>query len=141
MLYAALSSLALGAAYFIGAVPAGVALGISPWFAAGMAWLGYAGITLLVMAAGTPARNWLLKKFRISPVPDTKKLFWRIWLRGGLPGLAAIAPVTIGPYIAALLALALGESPLKIFLWIAAAAIPWSIGFAFLVQSGFQLLR
>jgi len=61
-------------------------------------------------------------------------------MRWGLPGLALLAPVTCGPYFAALIALALGEKPLWVILWIAGGAIPWCILFAILAATGSKWL-
>lgn len=130
----------LGVVYFIAAIPTGVALKLDPVTAALCAWAGYTAIGAAMLLVGDPARRWLEKKFRISPHPDPTKLFWRAWGRFGLPGLALLAPVTVGPYIAALIALALGEKPLRLILWIAAGAIPWTLVFAILAATGVNIL-
>ena len=101
----------LGIAYFLAAIPTGVAMHLNPWTAALCAWTGYTAIAAAMLAVGTPARKWLTEKFHISARPDPKKFLWRVWMRWGLPGLALIAPVTCGPYFAALIALMLGERP------------------------------
>jgi hypothetical protein len=126
----------LGVVYFIAAIPAGVALKLHPATAAACAWAGYTAIAAAMLLIGDPARRWVEKRFKFSPHPDPKKLFWRVWGRFGLPGLGLLAPVTCGPYIAALIALALGEKPGRLILWIAAGAIPWSILFAVLAATG-----
>jgi len=131
----------LGIAYFIAAIPAGVALHLHPALAALCAWVGYTAIAAAMLILGEPARKWLVAKFKVSPHPDPSKLFWRIWLRWGMPGLGLLAPVTCGPYFAALIALALGEKPRRLMFWIAVGAIPWCILFAVLAASGSSLLK
>lgn len=131
----------LGIAYFLAAIPTGVALKLSPLVAALCAWAGYTAIGAAMLAAGAPVREWLGKKFRISPHPDPRKFFWRVWLKWGLPGLALLAPVTCGPYIAAIIALALGEKPPRVMFWIMLGVIPWCIGFAIAAAAGVQLLH
>lgn len=126
----------LGVVYFIAAIPVGVALKLSPLVAAICAWAGYTAIAAAMLFIGEPARKWVERKFKISPHPDPKKLFWRVWGRFGMPGLGLLAPVTCGPYFAALVALALGEKPARLMLWIAGGAIPWCILFASLAAAG-----
>lgn len=122
-----------GVVYFIGAVPFGVfVLHMSPALAAISAWAGYTAIAAAMLVLSGPARQWLVRKFKIPSQPDPAKLFWRVWLKYGLPGLALLAPVTCGPYIAALVAILLGEKPLRLMAWIAFGAVPYCILFAIL---------
>lgn len=137
---AMLTVFGLGVAYFIAAIPAGVALHLSPVTSAVCAWAGYTAIGAAMLIVGAPARKWLSQKLKLSDEPDETKLFWRIWKKGGLIGLSFLAPVTCGPYFAALIALALGEKPRRLIFWIAVGAIPWCILFASLAAAGSTLL-
>lgn len=130
----------LGVVYFVAAIPAGVALKLSPLVAAICAWAGYTAIAAAMLLIGEPARKWVERKFKISLHPDPKKLFWRVWGRFGMPGLGLLAPVTCGPYFAAIFALALGEKPIRLMVWIAGGAIPWCILFAGLATAGVNVL-
>ncbi len=142
MLQAMLTVFVLGVVYYIAAIPTGVlVLKLPPAVAAICAWAGYTAIAAAMLVIGEPARRWIVKKFKISAEPDPKKLFWRVWQRWGLPGLALLAPVTIGPYFAALIALALGEKPRRLMFWIAAGVVPWCILFAVLAGSGVNVLN
>ena len=126
--------------HFISSIPGGVAAThLSPALAALSAFVGYVVIAAAMLLIGAPARVWLNRKFKVSPQPDPKKLFWRVWLRWGMPGLGFLAPITIGPYLAALLALALGEKPGRLMLWIALGVIPWCIVFAVLAATGVKI--
>ena len=140
-LWAMLTVFGLGIVYFLAAIPTGVALHLNPVIAALTAWAGYTTIAAAMLVIGTPARKWLESKFKISARPNPEKLFWRVWARWGLPGLALLAPVTCGPYFAALIALALGEKPARLLLWIAAGVIPWCVLFAVLAAGGGRLLE
>jgi Putative small multi-drug export protein len=131
----------LGIAYFLVAIPTGVAMRLDPVVAALCAWAGYTAIAAAILAIGTPARRWLTEKFKISPHPNPEKLLWRVWIRYGLPGLALLAPVTCGPYFAALIALALGEKPRRLLTWIALGVIPWCVLFAILAGTGNRLFE
>jgi len=131
----------LGIGYFLAAIPVGVTMHLPPAVAAIAAWAGYTFIAAAMLPLGAPARDWLIRRFRIPIQPNPEKLFWRVWARWGMPGLGILAPVTCGPYFAALIALALGEKPSRLMLWIAAGAIPWCITFAIMAATGSHLLQ
>jgi hypothetical protein len=131
----------LGIVYFLAAIPAGVAMGLSPVLAAVAAWSGYVAIGAAMLLVGAPARAWIARRFGLSLEPNPEKVFWRVWQRWGLPGLALLAPVTCGPYFAALIALALGERPARLITWIAVGVIPWCIFFAILAAAGLSLWK
>lgn len=139
--WAMLTVFGLGIAYFLAAIPTGVAMHLNPITAAVCAWAGYTAIAGVMLAVGAPARNWLTEKFKISPKPNPEKLLWRVWTRWGLPGLALVAPVTCGPYFAALIALVLGEKPGRLLFWIALGVVPWCVLFAVLAATGSHLFE
>jgi hypothetical protein len=124
----------LGFFYFVGAIPAGFAAGVPVWLAAVAAWLGYAAGAAVILVAGTPARDWVARKLGIPQVRDPQKWIWKVWARFGLIGLGLVAPVTIGPQIGALLALAVGERPMKTFLSLSLGVLPWCVGFAAAIE-------
>ncbi|MCE9587834.1 MAG: hypothetical protein K8R57_05920 [Verrucomicrobia bacterium] len=136
-----LTAFGLGFLYFISAIPAGMAAHAPVWAAALAAWLGYSAGGLVVLLAGAPLRDWITRKLKIDPKPDNSKLFWKVWHRFGLWGLGLIAPITIGPQVTAILALALGESPRRIQLAIVLGVFPWVIVLGFLASLGSGLLR
>jgi len=129
----------LGFFYFVGAVPGGVAAGLPVWLAAIFAWTGYAAGAAVMLLLGAPARDWVARKLRIPVVRDREKWIWRAWARFGLIGLGLIAPVTVGPQAGCILALAVGERPLRTFLSLSLGAVPWSIGFALVLGFGLRL--
>lgn len=140
-LWAMATVFGLGIIYFLAAIPTGVVMKLDPVVAAVCAWAGYTAIAAVMLFIGGPAREWMKNKFRISPHPNPEKLFWRIWQRWGMPGLGLLAPVTCGPYFAALIALALGEKPRRLMFWIAAGVVPWCLGFVVLAATGNTLLK
>ena len=137
----AATAFGLGFLYFLGAIPGGSALGAPLWLAAMAAWAGYSLGSLVVLVAGVPLRDWLIRKLRIPVRRDTSKLIWRIWERWGLAGLGLLAPVTIGPQAGSILALAVGEHPLRVFLALSLGVIPWCLLFAALVGAGIKITR
>ncbi len=117
--------------YLVGAVPGGMAAGLSAPVSAFIAWCGYAAGAVIMTFAGEPLRNWVARKLKIPLEHDPEKLIWKIWSRFGLPGLGLLAPVTIGPQAGCVLAIALGEKPWKAALALSLGAVPWCIGFAY----------
>ena len=136
-----LTAFSLGFLYFISAIPAGAAAHAPVWAAALAAWLGYSAGGLVVLLAGAPLRHWITQKLKIDPKPDNSKLFWKVWQRFGLWGMGLVAPVTVGPQVTAVIALALGEYPQRIQLAIVLGVLPWVIVLGFLASLGSGLLR
>lgn len=139
--WAILTAFGLGVVYFIAAIPTAAAMGLHPALAAVFAWAGYVAIAAAMLGIGEPARRWIERRFRVSSEPDARKLFWRVWMRWGMPGLGLLAPVTCGPYLAALLALALRERAGRLMLWIAIGALPWCVLLAALTAAGVRILQ
>lgn len=137
---AALAAFGMGIVYFLAAIPTGAALGLHPFVSAVFAWAGYVAIAVAMLAIGAPARRWLVSRFGKKLEPNPDKMFWKVWHRWGMPGLGLLAPVTCGPYFAALLAITLGEKPARLILWIAAGAIPWCVVFAMLTLFGVSIV-
>ena len=129
----------LGFLYFIAAVPAGVAAGAPAWLAGLVAGFGYVAGAGVVLLAGAPLREWLVRKLKSPVERDPSKLVWRMWERGGLLGLCLVAPVTIGPQATAVIALAVGEKPRRILAAVAVGVLPWCAAFAALTALGFKL--
>ena len=129
----------LGFLYFIAATPAGAAAGASAWASGAAAWFGYIADGAVVLLAGAPLRDWLVKKLKVPVERDPSKLVWRMWEKGGLLGLCLISPVTIGPQATAIIALAVGERAPRIAAFIALGVAPWCALFAVLTAWGVRL--
>jgi hypothetical protein len=94
----------------------------------------------VVLRAGAPLREGVVRKLKIPVERDPTKLVWRMWERGGLLGLCLIAPVTIGPQATAVIALAVGEKPRRVIAAVALGVLPWCVIFAVLTAFGFKLV-
>lgn len=135
-----LTAFGLGFGYFVAAIPAGVAAGLPVWAAALAAWFGYTCGGAVVLAAGAPFRLWLVQRLKIPVERDPGKLVWKVWNRAGLPGLGLLAPVTVGPQVGAILALAVGEKPLRVLVVLSLGVLPWCALFGVLVWLGKRAL-
>lgn len=135
------TAFAFGFIYFMGAIPAGVIAGLPAWGAAIAAWAGYSTGAASMIIAGASVRLWLVRRFRISLERDPAKWLWKAWDRWGLIGLGLLAPVTIGPQIGGILALAVGEKPFRTFLSFSLGVVPWCIFFAIFVAAGVKLIH
>ena len=131
----------LGFLYFLGAIPAGAAASAPLWLAAVSAWAGYSVGALVVLLAGAPLRDWLVRRLKIPVKRDTSKLIWRVWEKWGLAGLGLLAPVTIGPQAGSILALAVGERAGRVFVALSLGVVPWCVLFAALVGFGVKIAR
>ncbi len=131
----------LGFGYFISAIPAGAALQLPVWLAAMAAWAGYACGGIVIVLAGEPLRDWIIRKFRIKLSPENPGLIFPAWNRFGLPALGLLAPVTIGPQIGALLGLAFGVPRWRLAAALALGVIPWCVAFAILTALGVELVK
>ncbi len=131
----------LGFVYFISAIPVSVAAGAPAAVAALFAWLGYSAGAAIVLLAGAPLRDWIVRKLRLPVQRDPAKFIWRAWDRWGLGGLGLLAPVTIGPQAGAIIALGIGEKPLRIFGALAVGVVPWCVGLAVVASLGVKLFE
>lgn len=125
MIPAILSTFGLAFFWFIGAIPAGIALNLSPLVAAITAWASYTAGVVVIVLIGAPLRERLMKRFNVSLEHDPKQLFWRVWDRYGLIGLSLAAPVTLGSQIGALMGLALGVPPRRLIVGMALGVAVW----------------
>ncbi len=113
--------------WFIGAIPLGIILQLPPWMAALVTWVAYVAGVLLIVLAGTPIRQWIIRRFHISVKRNPDTMIWQIWDRYALPGLALMAPITVGSQIGALIGLTMGVPPRRLCVAMAFGALLWTI--------------
>jgi uncharacterized membrane protein len=135
------STFGLAFFWFIGAIPAGIGLGLHPVVAAVTAWLSYMAGVVVIVVIGAPLRERLIRRFNVSLEHDQSKLFWRVWDRFGLIGLGLLAPITTGSQIGALIGLALGVQPPRLLLGMGAGVALWSVVISVLAAFGASLVR
>jgi uncharacterized membrane protein len=113
--------------YFWAAIPAGLAQGMSPLMVAAVAAISYASGALVVVIAGQPVRDWLMKRFGGQSAINPNSRIRRIWDRYGLIGLALVAPVTTGAQVGALIGLALNAPPRRLLLLLILGGVIWAV--------------
>lgn len=126
----------LGFVYFVGAVPGGVLAGAPVWLAGVAAWAGYTAGAAMVLVAGAPARAWIARRLGPKESAGRPSLVARAWARFGLTGLGLLAPVTVGPQVGGLLALAAGEPGGRVLLALSLGVAPWCAGFSIVTGLG-----
>lgn len=130
MLPGLLTAFLLGLVYFLAAIPAAMALGTPAAVAAASAWLGYTSAAGAVLGAWVFLRSGIVKKIKRREQGRETVRWLEVARRWGLPALALAAPVTIGPYFAALAGVMLRHPAMSTFLWVSAGGAFWSGLFA-----------
>lgn len=120
-----------GVAFFSlwGAVPVGLALGLSPIVIAATCAASYGVGAWLVLFLGEPFRRWLYKRIGHKLPADPNSRTRRILDKYGAPGLGAIAPVTLGAQLGALVGLMMNMPRGRLFFALLAGGLVWSILF------------
>jgi hypothetical protein len=89
------------------AIPAGLALGLSPLVVIVTTTLSYTLGVALVALFGGRVRDWVMQRLNRSSTAHSDSRLRRIWDRFGVAGLGLAAPMTVGAQIGAALGLLL----------------------------------
>lgn len=109
------------------AIPAGLALGLTPLVVIATTTLSYASGVALITLFGGRIRDWIMRRLGQSGAANPDSRIHRIWRRYGLLGLGLAAPMTVGAQIGAALGIALDARPRRLFLAMSLGALVWSI--------------
>jgi hypothetical protein len=116
---------------FWGAIPVGLALGLSPWLVAVTSIASYAAgvVVMLVVGqfAGPPVRAWLQRRMGTAATPAPDNPIMRVWQRFGVVGLGLAAPMITGALLGVVVGLALGAPPRRLALWLCVGALVWGV--------------
>jgi hypothetical protein len=110
------------------AIPAGLALGLSPLTVIATTTLSYASGVGVIVFFGGSIRAWFVRRFQQQGAESAQGRLQRIWQRYGMVGLGLAAPMTVGAQIGAVFGIALNASPRRLFLAMTLGALAWSIG-------------
>lgn len=108
------------------AIPAGLALGLSPPVVAATTALGGITSMTVIVTVGHGLRRWLLRRRPYEPVARRPSLILRIWQRYGIIGFGLLAPVLVSPPMSAALGVALGAATPRLLLWLSIGVTFWS---------------
>lgn len=120
-------------------IPAGILLGLPPVAVVTVAIVGNLATVALASFAGERIRTRLLsgRDRRIRDGADRGPTrSERVMARFGLPGLAILGPLGLGTQLSAAVAVSLGVSGRRAFLWVGASTVGWSVLTALLVVWG-----
>lgn len=133
---AIISIFALAFFSFWTAVPAGLALGLSPLVVILTTSLSYAAGVVLVALVGGKIRERMMRRMSKDGDPAPAGWMQKIWDRFGVVGLGLAAPMTLGAQIGAALGLVLGANPRTLALAMSISALVWSVILTALVSLG-----
>jgi uncharacterized membrane protein len=144
---------ALSTVFFWAAIPAGIALGLSPILTGLMTAVGAYISVLVVVFAGEALGN-LIKRWRsnrVKPADTIKKvklepaknpgLFRKMWDRWGLIGVALSAPIVSGTIGGTALVLALGSKRKRILIWFAIGIVAWATVLVSTITLGISIFK
>lgn len=123
-------------------IPAGILLGLQPVAVVATAIVGNVSTVALAAFGGERVRTRLLARRRRNGVEGSVRgsRAERALRRFGLPGLAILGPLGLGTQLAAALGVSLGLDGRRVFLWVGAATVAWSLAAAGLVLWGVDLV-
>jgi Ca2+/H+ antiporter, TMEM165/GDT1 family len=118
-------------------IPPSIASGLNPVLVGAAAFLGNAlALTVVVLFADHLAA-WLQRRRGDAPPSKRRRRLQRTASRWGLPGVAVLAPLTIGTHLAALAAVALRLSRAAVLAWMVAGLAAWSVAITVASSLGF----
>jgi hypothetical protein len=134
---AALSVLGLAVVEIWGAVPVGLALGLSPLLVWVLTVAGsMVGVGAVAMA-GEAIRAWLVRRRGASTTAGHGRLY-RVWVRYGVVGWGLVSPLVFAPAMGTAIGMALGAPRGRLIAWMGAGVLVWT---SILVTAGDLGLR
>ena len=120
-------------------IPAGVIMGLSPFWVILLAFAGNMLTVLLLIFLYQRINQWYRNRKGEEAKSESKRQLRgkKIMNKYGVPGLALAGPILIGTHIAAFFALLFGASKRKTIIWMTASIALWSIIFGVVTAMGF----
>jgi len=126
---------------FWSAIPAGIALQVTPILVTFVVTVSYAASVLVVILVGAPVRERIRQRMSSGDEAEveprkTVLMLQNAWTRFGLIGLSLLAPMTVGGQIGAVIGLSFGEKPLRLVIGMTLGAAVWAILITLAVVAG-----
>ncbi len=126
---------------FWSAIPAGMALSLSPESVIVTATLSYGCGVGLVVGVGAPLRARLSRHKPDTAAPSAEpsrmvRWLYQAWQRFGLFGLALLCPLTVGAQLGAAVGLSLGARPLRLVVLMTLGAGMWAVLIVLAIRFG-----
>lgn len=121
---------------FWSAIPAGIALDLTPIIVAITVTVSYGSGAALVVIVGAPLRERIRRRMERrmeanrneDDTPNrTMQMIHNAWDRFGLIGLGLLAPMTVGSQVGAVIGLSFGAKPWRLVLALTLGAAAWAI--------------
>jgi len=117
---------------FWSAIPAGIALGLSPVLVGLTVTVSYGSGAALVVLVGAPLRERIRQRMAANRGEDdtpgrTMQAVLSAWDRFGLLGLALLAPMTVGSQVGAVIGLSFNAKPWPLVLALTLGAAAWAV--------------
>ncbi|NDJ59803.1 MAG: hypothetical protein GYB67_01690 [Chloroflexi bacterium] len=119
---------------FWSAIPAGIALGLSPVLVAVTVTISYGSGAALVLLIGSPIRarvqRRLARDTSAGEAAQPRRMVvvaQQVWARYGLIGLGLLAPMTVGAQTGAVIGLSFGGRPWRLLISLTLGATAWAI--------------
>lgn len=125
---------------FWSAIPAGIALNVSPVLVALTVTASYGCGALLVVVVGTPIRERIRRRHNLDNANRMVAAVQRAWGRYGMVGLALLAPMTVGSQVGAVIGLSFGAQPWRLVMALTFGAAAWGVLLTALVITGLAQL-
>lgn len=109
------------------AIPAGLALGLSPLLTGLASALGSIVALVFVVFLGDRIRNWIISRRKQKKVKEDNSSIDRIWDKYGVIGLGLLSPLITGAPLGAAIGVSLGAPPSRLILWMVIGIVVWAI--------------
>jgi uncharacterized membrane protein len=124
-----LSVFLLSMVKFIGGPIAGIALDLPFYQTFALTVCGMMTSVVLFSVLGRAAQRWYMRKILHEKTVFSKRnrFIVKIHRKFGVQGIAFITPVLLSPIFGTIVALLLGVSKLRIFVWMLASSVFWGL--------------